>query len=476
MTSHSVASAIKQPFFLQTINFTSIALFALWALSPLVSQAMQRMTWIAPGASIGTLPIGYVSTDVNSSTFLSPTSVTPGQATGWTSYTAEITALYSACLMAPASINASTMDTWGNVKIPLIENLGGTAVNGWFNVSNATTSGYSSMLGIPFVNLPGNGTSDLTMQSSYLAFNCTTGSGDIGTAQAWNNTAKNVRLSPSGALIMDSDDETQMIWIASLSLGGNGNPGGLYNTATCHFTWSHVDSHVACEADQCAVTAMRYTPNPRTNPFVTEDLTDTFVNATGESGQSGLPSLTERYISDPGSTNKGEEEYFDFSEGISTALFTQRLALLINTFWQAGFAPTVQTGGASWCGGDTQCNYPSTITNTTNTWTDTSPVYVTSWGWLAALFLLIFGAASIVWDLQTIGPDIFGFASSIVRKNKYMRIPDLPSNVRGLERAKALAKVKVMLQDGKADSEVGKIVLGTVSEDAQRLRPGRLYK
>ncbi|MCJ1435516.1 hypothetical protein MMC27_004890 [Xylographa pallens] len=226
---------------------------------------------------------------------------------------------------------------------------------------------------------------------------------------------------------------------------------------------------------------MRYTPNPPANPFVTEDLTDTFVNATGESGQSGLPSLTERYISDPGSTNKGEQEFFDFSEGISTALFTQRLALLLNTFWQAGFAPTVQTGGAAWCGDNTGCNFPSTIANTTNTWTDTSPVYATSWGWLTALFLsslflLLFGVASIVWDAQTIVPDIFGFASSIVRKNKYMRIPDLPSNVRGLERAKALAKVKVMLQDCKADAEVGKIVLGTVSEDAQRLKPGRLYK
>ena len=45
----------------------------------------------------------------------------------------------------------------------------------------------------------------------------------------------------------------------------------------------------------------------------------------------------------------------------------------------------------------------------------------------------------------------------------------------GPERARMMGNMKVMMQDVKAGSDMGNIVLGTANEAAQRLKPGRLY-
>ena len=44
ISSHSVASAIKQPFFLRRINLLSIVILCVWSLSPLAGQAILRMS------------------------------------------------------------------------------------------------------------------------------------------------------------------------------------------------------------------------------------------------------------------------------------------------------------------------------------------------------------------------------------------------------------------------------------------------
>jgi hypothetical protein len=74
-----------------------------------------------------------------------------------------------------------------------------------------------------------------------------------------------------------------------------------------------------------------------------------------------------------------------------------------------------------------------------------------------------------------IAPDILGFASSIARHNKYVKVPHVDGTMSDGERVKRLRDVRVMMQDVRPDDEVWKIVLGTVNESAQRLRPGKLY-
>jgi hypothetical protein len=116
----------------------------------------------------------------------------------------------------------------------------------------------------------------------------------------------------------------------------------------------------------------------------------------------------------------------------------------------------------------------------TATVTSTALVYHTSWGWLvlllfSAVLLLVGGITGAICDAYTIGPDIFGFASSLAHRNKYMKVPTGEGTMGGPARARILGDVRVMLQDVRPDKEVGKIALGTVDGGGKRLVLGRLY-
>ena len=91
------------------------------------------------------------------------------------------------------------------------------------------------------------------------------------------------------------------------------------------------------------------------------------------------------------------------------------------------------------------------------------------------------GVACAIWDAQTIGPDVFGFANSMMRNGKYIKLPEGAEDaaVSGPERARLLADMEVMLQDVRPGSEVGKIVLGTKRKGdggESRLTTGRRYR
>lgn len=124
-----------------------------------------------------------------------------------------------------------------------------------------------------------------------------------------------------------------------------------------------------------------------------------------------------------------------------------------------------------------------------------------NWGWFALLLfstvlLLVGGVVGAYLDHHTIGPDIFGFASSLARKNKHIRFVDeeeaasapLPGSgvasraksgtMGGAERTRLLGDVRVMLKDVRPGKAVGRIALGSVDKGAEgeRLVRGRLYK
>jgi len=84
-------------------------------------------------------------------------------------------------------------------------------------------------------------------------------------------------------------------------------------------------------------------------------------------------------------------------------------------------------------------------------------------------------------DSRTVGPDIFGFASSLAHKNKCIRnkcirMPTGDSTTSESRRTRMLGNVRIMLQDVQPNKNVGKIALGTVENGGERLKPGRLYK
>lgn len=108
-------------------------------------------------------------------------------------------------------------------------------------------------------------------------------------------------------------------------------------------------------------------------------------------------------------------------------------------------------------------------------------VYTTSSAWLAvqlicSILLLVAGVASIIWDVQSISPDVLGFASGIARRSKYVDPPKNDTAATGPERARLLGQVLVMMQDVKPDAPVGRVALGTARAKVERLQPGRMYR
>jgi hypothetical protein len=82
----------------------------------------------------------------------------------------------------------------------------------------------------------------------------------------------------------------------------------------------------------------------------------------------------------------------------------------------------------------------------------------------------------VLLEMRTISPDILGFASSVARHSKYVKLPPTDGTMSGAEKARLLGDARVMIQDVRPNSDVGKIVLGAASEGAERLKPGRLYR
>ena len=78
---------------------------------------------------------------------------------------------------------------------------------------------------------------------------------------------------------------------------------------------------------------------------------------------------------------------------------------------------------------------------------------------------------------MTLAPDILGYASSAAHDNPFFSAESrtYSSHEGGLDRARALEDVRVIIGDVRGDSEVGHIAFAAVRPGVQRLRKGRVY-
>jgi hypothetical protein len=451
---------------------------------------MQRMSYsIVQGGQQNTT-VWYLDTTGENLSFKNDSTYSAGSSNGSSDtignvrYSAFLDALYSAAFLPPNPSQSLWFDGWGNTQIPLVGNLGSTTnLSEWQAVpGNLQAQDYSSTYGIPVEKLQ-DGETDFTLCSAYWTLDCTKPS--VTSYDAIDQSNYALTQSPGETLYMgmefpqpSNQSFIGMLYFASAIIGPNGNFSVAGDTplvySACKFNQTFVETNMSCLGTQCSPVNMRLMPNPPSTQIPTT-FTDWMTYASADQ-----PSLTERYIWNPDPTamdNLDPQNGFDLSS-ISQTDFTQRLAMAINTFWTIGFAPMYITGGLT--------HYPNKTTgvsvlNTTGMYTSINYVYTYDPAWLSILFicsgiLLLAGMAGVIWESRTIGPNVLGFASSIVRHSKYIDVPKASSTMSGPERARMMGNVKVMMQDVKACDEVGRIALGTVSEGAQRLKPGRLYR
>ena len=471
-------------------------------------RAMQHMAFTGSSTITNITQISYVNTTGTNIVFGNfAASSDSGQQL--LQFQTEVDALYAASFVAPSYVQYSSQDLWNNTKIPNIEPLQGKSdQDGWYDATAAfRPTDFSSMLGIPFnVTNPALGL-DMIFQSSYITITeCSPlvvkTQNEVNHTNPYptiDNQTPNLNytlaISPSGTLIMSLNLFGDPFVLGSANGHDLYTPSRLPGTITfaslisgtpstdpenpvfaysaCNITQTFVDSHLDCpQGEWCRVDQMRHTVNPGPTSGITPGFIQAFTNSTSAPGVLAH-SFTERYILDPDHLDQ-EYDAFNITQTVPLPQFQARLALLLNTYWQAGFGPTEQTTG------NLPDNIAGLVTTVANS-TLAQDVYATNWGWLATLIicsvvLLVFGVAGAVWDAQTIGPDVLGFASGIIRHSKYIDLPKGDSTMTGAERARMLADVRVMMQDVKGDREVGRIALGTVGEGAQRLKRGRLYR
>jgi hypothetical protein len=410
--------------------------------------------------------------------------------TGDIPYSAFLDALYSAAFLPPnpyQSLSDTWYDGWGNTRIPLF----GTVI------PSQSIADYSSLYGIPVEYLFYGGAindASIILNSAYWNFNCSspieTTWGDVAA------TGHNLTQSPGLTLNMgmefdqypDGSFKLGHLYFASAIISnGTFTISDIDDTDTgplayseCTFTQTFVQTTMECSGNITNCQPLSQTlMNPAPKTQIPKAFTDWMTYASAD-----VPSLTERYIYNPDSTAMDTlNPQLGFSLlGISQGNFTQRLAIAVNTFWTIGFAPMFITGNlASSTLYQATKTYNVSLQTATGTAYAYAIVYAYSPGWTALLFicsiiLITFGITNIIWESRTIGPNVLGFASSILRNNSHMNARRVSSALSGPEKARQLGNMKVMMQDVRAGDEVGKIALGAVSEGAQRLREGRLYR
>lgn len=182
--------------------------------------------------------------------------------------------------------------------------------------------------------------------------------------------------------------------------------------------------------------------------------------------------------------NINSSNTYEMSNYVTPWDFSWYFGYLFNTWVQLGLCPdcvwSLSDGNSAPPDPDMQSLYVN-ATNTLKFTYFSELAYENNNAWLAVYLtccclLLIAGVVSILFESVTVAPDILGYASNVARNNRYLHLPPTTSDMRGSERIKVIGDTEVMMQDAKANAEVGKIVLGNKHEKAHRLKPGRVYR
>lgn len=161
----SVVNSLVAQLSLRTYSIAGVTLATLWLLSPLGGQASLRVMSVGYDNVTETVPLAYMSTD-NDYVFW--------RGDIYTKLTVA-TAIYQSSLLASARMKASPVNTWNNVKVPMIESLerDGIAADDshWMNVPSSNTA-FSSLVGLPTTPLPKASNGSFTMESTYWTLDC----------------------------------------------------------------------------------------------------------------------------------------------------------------------------------------------------------------------------------------------------------------------------------------------------------------
>lgn len=308
-------------------------------------------------------------------------------------------------------------------------------------------------------------------------------------------------------------------------------PGGdtTLNIANCSLGQAHVETTINCTMDKCTAVQQRQSQldirNENVTPFDHSLIVGLVLvafpkvfgwNRGSNPSEQFLFNTTAFQFVSPISDLGDNLAWVDLAQ-LSTEVFAKRLSLLLNTYYQLTIAPNAYLGNLpqnnySAFGldtapvGDVDVYLPSNVTTKNTTFVDwyfafqdrtyrsgiyfigattnstvskTHAIFVCNFAWLGLLFaaaatIFTTGVASLVLKWKTLGPEMFGFVTSMTYENRYVKIPNGGSMLNGMERARLLKDVEFCVGDVKGESDVGHIAFAA-GVPLRKLERGRFY-
>ncbi|KIW12110.1 hypothetical protein PV08_09384 [Exophiala spinifera] len=488
MQSRTVFSALTAQLSLRNINAMSLVLLVCWTCSPLGSQASLRL--FSTGIELSTSS-GLVSY---------PDTITNQVFDGVSGVDSLMTALkptYISSMLASNATKSGTMDLWGNVKIPWLDETLPQDQDGWTDLSNTDIPEgmYSSLVGLPVSSLA-NRNSSFSIETTYMTLDCKLSQPAELVDINYNVTAGNGTFLGANATRLETANVIYPFWRVAMNQFVNNNlyfygyPELLVNVtdndlpqatflfqtrgpwvSRCKINQEYVESNVSCRTTvaarsssglvdvggeggntllpSCAVLAQRkstrrHSPSTVTTfsfPTTFDSMASYWIMATDPLLSSAYSSLSEYYLQNTSASfilSGNGRTYADYSD-VSDGDFSHRLAQLMNT-WVLG-------GQVS---ADTMAFYGLDRRTATVVYTDAAEVYVVSRPWLAAYcastaVMLVAALVGIYCAFDTTVPDVLGYCSTLTRDSRHFAFARGGSTLDGAARTRLLGDLRLKM-------------------------------
>lgn len=376
MGSQTVGGTLVTAFSLRMFDYTTLFLVLIWALSPLGGQAALRMLYMESAvADRFPATVWYRNSDSY------PVAV--GES-AFSRHSGRINAVYLTSLLAPKTARASNRDTYGNIKIPYIEEhevTGEANAEGWHYVYSGSEN-YSSLIGVPIqFDIPSltpetvvgpDNKATFTIETSYFRFDChrplNLSENMINkrllnylhypdSKNRWRSMSLNLTEAEYGSGRMSSRSDAvaprKLEFISRMDpvlydIDGSLRKTQYYSYSRCSMTTSYVESNVTCLDFVCQVSAMRrsrrnHAPDHLSlldgaGMLINHKLYDEFSVA-GIQSPGVHTTMSERYLFDPETFWNMSFQSLPNIPSVDAVTFSKRLGTIFNTYWNIYQSP-----------------------------------------------------------------------------------------------------------------------------------------
>lgn len=508
MGCQSVFTAIERQIALRRFDLLGVAIFLAWLLSPIGGQTSLRMLSTQPSIKEFNITARYFPLEGTAAqTFFYGFGRAPLSWTLWAP-------LYMTALQTSRQYWQSSLDLFGNVRVPDIRQLRSSAIDAsdydWHDFGSTNDIQYASMLGIPIVGVPEVGNSSFSLQSFYWAVECSdwnqtefeevehTQTSTFNMTLNWLEAPSYERM----GFIYQTKRLTQQSMSAFSAIPYSNNT-GVHSKTNCTASPTVVESEIECHGQSCSVRRMRKLQRDYYHLLSASDSILDFLQLIlrympgADIGYSGEPTtrsseLVEQWMFNPDLSQfewamrplvklwEFDDRWVDLA-ALPKEEFSRRLQIALNTFWDASIGSTIRMGNFTLDQVETLGTEGNFRWNTT----ELSGVrfegeqYVVHKAFAGitmglSLALCLAALVSLVLGVIIKAPDILGFVSTSARDNPY--VPEhVPSRADGLQAARALRDVRMRIGDVNGLGEVGHVAFTTIEQESGKLSRKRMY-